>query len=99
MPFPWQDETLVKSFPLKKKKKPKLNRTFLAYFTRITLSLGLPRWPSGKESACQCRRYRFIHALGRSIEEGNGNLLKCTCLENPKDKGAGKAIVSAIAKE
>ena len=40
-----------------------------------------------------------ICGLGRSTEEGNGNLLKCTCLENPKDRGAWKAIVSGIAKE
>ena len=27
-------------------------------FVIYTLMCGLPRWPSGKESACQCRRFR-----------------------------------------
>ena len=30
-------------------------------------SLGLPRWLSGKESACQCRRCGSIHAWFRKI--------------------------------
>ena len=42
---------------------------------------GLPRWQSGKESTCQCRRHRrldmdSIPGLGRSPGEGNGNPLK-----------------------
>ena len=27
-------------------------------FAHLSLSVGLPRWRSGKESACQCRRHR-----------------------------------------
>ena len=29
--------------------------------------------------------------LGRSPGEGNGNLLQCSCLENPMDRGAWRA--------
>ena len=29
---------------------------------------------------------------------GNGNPLQCTCLENPTDKGAWRAIVHGVAK-
>ena len=29
------------------------------FYVWLYWSLGLPRWPSGKESACQCRRRRF----------------------------------------
>ena len=32
-----------------------------------------PRWLSGKESACQCRRCGFDPGLGRSPGEGNSN--------------------------
>ena len=29
----------------------------------------------------------LIPGLGRSPEEGNGNPLQCSCLENPMDRG------------
>ena len=32
------------------------------------------------------------------IEEGNGNPLQCSCLENPKDGGAWWASVSGVAQ-
>ena len=31
--------------------------------------------------------------------EGNGNLLQYSCLENPMDRGAWRAIVRGVAKE
>ena len=33
------------------------------------------------------------------IGEGNGNPLQCSCLENPRDSGAWRAIVHGVAKE
>ena len=30
--------------------------------------------------------------------EGNGNLLQCSCLENPRDMGAWWAAVSGVAE-
>ena len=36
---------------------------------------------------------------GRSPWEGNGNLLQCSCLGNPMDRGAWQAIVHGVAKE
>ena len=54
---------------------------------------GLPRWLSGKESACQCRKcrrcgfdpwVRKIHPGG-----GNDNPLQCSYLGNPMDRGTG----------
>ena len=44
----------------------------------------LPRWCSGKEYACQCRRYktcRFIPWVGKTLWVGNGNPLHYSCLE------------------
>ena len=34
-----------------------------------------------------------IPGLGRSTGEGNGNPLRCSCLENPMDRGAWQATV------
>ena len=39
-----------------------------------------------------------IPGLGRSPGEGNGNLLQYSCLENPIDRGAWRAIVHGVAK-
>ena len=46
-----------------------------------------------KESGLQCRRPRSHSWLGRSPEEGNGNPLQYSCLENPIDRGAQWATV------
>ena len=57
-----------------------------------------------KESACnavdhlQCRRPGFDPWVRRSLEEGNGNPIQCSCLENPKDKGTWWATVHRFAK-
>ena len=40
-----------------------------------------------------------IHGWGGSLEEGNGNPLQYSCLENPVDEGAWWATVQGIAKE
>ena len=50
------------------------------YWSLIKSCEGLPRWQSGKESACQCRRLDMgsIPGLRRSPEEGNGNPLQCS---------------------
>ena len=34
---------------------------------------------------------------GRSPEEGNGNPLQCSCLENSMDRGAWRATVHGLA--
>ena len=39
----------------------------------------------------------LIPGLGRSPGEGNGNSLQYSCLENPKDRGAWRAIVHGVA--
>ena len=46
---------------------------------------------SGKEPSCQSRRLRgtgLIPGSGRSPEEGLGNPLQYSCLENPMNRGA-----------
>ena len=44
--------------------------------------MGLPRWLSGKESACQAGDVSSIPGLGRYPGERNGNPLQYSCLEN-----------------
>ena len=57
---------------------------------------------SGKEPACQCRRPKemLFPSLGwkDSPEEGNGNPLQNSCLENPMDRGAWWATVHRVTK-
>ena len=55
---------------------------------------------SGKEPACQyrrCKRHGSILGLGRSPREEHGNILQCSCLENPMDRRAWWAIVHGVA--
>ena len=42
-------------------------------------------------------RLHFHFSLS-SIGEGNGNLLQCSCLENPRDGGAWWAAVSGVTQ-
>ena len=63
--------------------------------------MGLPRWLSGKEPACQCwrhKRCKFDPWVGRSPGEGHGNPLQYSCLENPRDRGAWQVIVHRVAQ-
>ena len=39
-----------------------------------------------------------LHFSLSCIGEGNGNLLQCSCLENPRDRGAWWAAVSRVAE-
>ena len=39
-----------------------------------------------------------IPGSGRSLGKGNGNPLQYSCLENPIDRGAWRAVVDGIAK-
>ena len=42
-------------------------------------------------------RLRFHFSLS-CVGEGNGNPLQCSCLENPRDRGAWWAAVSGVAQ-
>ena len=39
-----------------------------------------------------------IHFSLSCIGEGNGNPLQCSCLENPRDKGAWWAVIYRVAE-
>ena len=63
--------------------------------------VGLPSGTSGKELACQCRRCKRCWCISwserswseRSPGGGHGSPLRCSCLENPMDRGAWRATV------
>jgi len=61
--------------------------------------MGLLRWLSGKESACQVGYAGLIPGLGRSPGEGNCNLLQYFCLGYPKGRGAWWATVHGVTKK
>ena len=52
-----------------------------------------------KVSACNARDLGLIPGLGRSLGEGNGNTLQYSCLENPVDRGARRAVQSMGSQE
>ena len=60
----------------------------------LSSSKMFPRWCSGKESACQCRRHkrqRFDPWVRKTPWMRNGKLLQYSCLENSMDGGAWQA--------
>ena len=59
---------------------------------------GFPGGSDGKESTCSARDLGSIPGLGRSHGGGLGNPLQYSCLENPMDRGAWRAIVHGITK-
>ena len=63
-----------------------------------SLTIGLPKGFSGKESACNAGDVGLTLGLGRSPGEGNGNSLQFSCLGNPMDRGAWRAPVHAVVK-
>ena len=52
----------------------------------------------GKELTCSEGGLALIPGWGRSPEEGNGNPLQYSCLENPIDREAGRATVHGVTK-
>ena len=60
-----------------------------------------PQWLSGKESACNAGDAGVLGSVpgwGRSPGGGHGNILQCSCRENPMDRGAWWAPDHSVAK-
>ena len=53
--------------------------------------------PWGREELDTTERLHLHFSLS-CIGEGNGNPLQCSCLENPRDRGAWWAVVSGVAQ-
>ena len=74
-------------FITKKKGESNLNtqtqRRHTDGHVRMEAQVGmLPRWLSGKDSACNAGETELIPGLGRSPGERQGNPLQYSCLEN-----------------
>ena len=63
------------------------------------INIRLPRWLSGKESACNAGDSSSVPGLGGSPGGGNGNPHHYSCLENPMDRGAWWVIIHGGHKE
>ena len=46
----------------------------------------------------RCKRLGFDPGSGKSLGEGNGNLLQYSCLGNPRDRGAWQPLVHGVTK-
>ena len=67
----------------------------------VTCIVGLPRWLSNKESACNAGdtgEAGSVSGLGRSPGGGNGNPLEYSALKNSTDRGAWQATVQRVAE-
>ena len=62
------------------------------------MHVNLPYSSVGKESACSAGDLGSIPGLGRSSREGNGNPLQYSCLENPMDRGAWRAVIHEVTE-
>ena len=62
------------------------------------MAMGFPGGLGGKESAYNARDVNSIPGLGRFPGEGNGNPFQYSCLGNPMDRGAWRAIVHRVVK-
>ena len=60
--------------------------------------MGFPGGSDGKESACNVGDLGLIPRLGRSPEEGHGNLLQYFCLKNSMDREAWQDTVHGITE-
>ena len=64
-------------------------------FHRRRSLLGCSPW--GREESDMTEQLPF-HFSFSCIGEGNGDLLQCSCLENPRDRGAWWAAISGVAQ-
>ena len=67
--------------------------------SHISFNLWLAWWLSNKKSACSAGNLGSIPVLGRSSEEGNGNPLQYSFLEDPNNRGDWWPIILGASKE
>ena len=73
-------------------------RWLMAAISRPPPWQGFPDDSDGKASACNVGDPGSIPVLERSLEEENGNPFQYSCLENPVDGGAWRAIIHGVAE-
>ena len=101
MPFSATWMGLEINIPSKVNQKQKDKYHMISFICGIKNLKWASHWLSGKESTCSAGttgEMGSIPGSGRSPEEGHGNPLQYSCLENPMDRGAWQAMVHRIAK-
>ena len=63
----------------------------------IKLPTSAGSWKKQESSRITSERLPF-HFPFSCVVEGNGNTLQCSCLENPRDRGAWWAAVYGVAQ-
>ena len=58
------------------------------FYVSFIVRMDFPGGSDGKESVCNVGDLGSVPELGRSLGEGNGNLLQYSCLENSMDREA-----------
>ena len=81
-----------------------LTHTTTRKLTKILIEVvsdkwGFPGGSNGKEPTCNAGDPGSIPGLGRSPRGGNGYPLQYSCLENPMDRRAWRAMVNRGSKE
>ena len=64
----------------------------------LKFPMGFPGDSDGKGSTCNAGDLGLISGLGRRPGEGNDYPFQYSCLENPTDRGAWRAIIHGIPK-
>ena len=98
------NEKISLRFRLKKSQKKVINtRNCLHNWRQLIPTMELPRWLSGKESACQCRRlkrHRFKPWVRKIPWRRKWQSTPFFfCLGNPVDRGAWQPIAHGVAKD
>ena len=68
----------------------------LSVLVLSNIPMGFPRWLSGKEPTCQCKRCELNPERYAGV--GSGNPLQYSCLKNPMDRETWWATVHAVTK-
>ena len=71
---------------------------YVYIYIYIYTGIDFPGSSNGNESAYNAGDPGSVSGLGKSPEEGNGNPLQYSCLENSMDRGAWWATVRGVAK-
>jgi len=74
-----------------------VKRRLMYLYLSLYTDRGIPRWLSGKESACQCRRCRLDPWVGKILWRRKWK--PTLAWKNPMDRGAWQAVVHRVIKE
>ena len=75
-----------------------LEKAMATHFSTLACKIPWTEEPGGLQSMGSLRvEHNWATSLSR-IGEGNGNPLKCSCLENPRDGGAWWAAIYGVAQ-